>query len=82
MTPEQTSDFYSEHYGKLFFASLVAYMSSGPSIALVLARANAVQGWRDLIGPTNTVKARVTHPDWLVRLEVGLELGLGLDGNE
>lgn len=27
MTPEQASDFYAEHYGKMFFPSLIAYMS-------------------------------------------------------
>lgn len=65
LTPEQASDFYAEHYGKLFFASLVAYMSSGPIIALVIARDQAISYWRELIGPTNTVKARQTHPDCL-----------------
>jgi len=66
LTPEQASEFYVEHFGKPFFASLVAYMSSGPVIALVLAREKAVTCWRDLIGPTNAIKARTTHPNrWL-----------------
>lgn len=65
LTPEQASDFYAEHYGKLFFASLVAYMSSGPIIALVISRDQAISYWRELIGPTNTIKARQTHPDCL-----------------
>merc|ERR1712142_1050208 len=30
LSPEQASDFYVEHYGKMFFPSLVAYMSSAP----------------------------------------------------
>ena len=63
MTPEQTSDFYAEHYGKMFFPSLVAYMSSGPVMALTLARPNAISYWRQLIGPTNTQKARDQAPD-------------------
>ena len=63
MTPEQASDFYAEHYGKLFFPSLVAYMSSGPLTVMVLAKASAITYWRELIGPTNAVKARQTHPD-------------------
>ncbi|XP_070545180.1 nucleoside diphosphate kinase homolog 5-like [Ptychodera flava] len=63
LTPEQTSDFYAEHYGKMFFPSLVAYMSSGPIVAMVLARECAISYWRELIGPTNTLKARETHPD-------------------
>lgn len=65
LTPEQASDLYAEHYGKLFFPSLVAYMSSGPIIALVIARNQAITYWRELIGPTNTIKARQTHPDCL-----------------
>jgi nucleoside-diphosphate kinase len=65
LTPEQASDFYAEHYGKLFFPSLVAFMSSGATVALLLARTDAIDYWRELIGPTNTVKARQTHPDSL-----------------
>ena len=64
LTPEQASDFYAEHYGKLFFPSLVAYMSSGPVLALVVSREKGISYWRELIGPTNTLKARQTHPDW------------------
>lgn len=41
-------------------------MSSGPILALVLARDDAIAHWRELVGPTNTIKARQTHPDWLV----------------
>ena len=66
MTPEQTSDFYAEHYGRLYFPSLVAFMSSAPIVALMLARTEAVKGWRHLIGPTNSVTARETRPDRLV----------------
>lgn len=66
LTPEQASDFYAEHYGKMFFPSLVAYMSSGPVLAIVIARDQAISYWRELIGPTNALKARQTHPDWYV----------------
>jgi nucleoside-diphosphate kinase len=65
LTPEQASEFYAEHFGKLFFPSLVAYMSSGPIVAVALAREKAVTYWRELIGPTNTHTARMTHPDSL-----------------
>ena len=64
LTPEQASDFYAEHFGKLFFPSLVSYMAYGPIVVLVLARKEAISYWRELIGPTNTEKARQTHPDW------------------
>ena len=51
----------------MFFPSLVAYMSSGPILALVIARDQAISYWRELIGPTNALKARQTHPDWYVQ---------------
>jgi len=63
LTPEQASEFYAEHFGKPFFPGLIAYMSSGPIIALMLAREKAVTSWRELIGPTNAIKARATHPN-------------------
>jgi nucleoside diphosphate kinase len=65
LTPEQCSEFYIEHASKMFFPSLVAFMSSGPIFALELARENAIQYWRDLIGPTNTKKAREFAPNSL-----------------
>lgn len=38
-------------------------MSSGPIIAMVLARDNAISHWKDLMGPGNSVIAKKTHPD-------------------
>lgn len=38
-------------------------MTSGPILAMILAKENAIQQWRDLIGPTNSNVARHTHPD-------------------
>lgn len=63
LTPEQCSEFYIEHSSKIFFPSLVAFMSSGPVIAMELGRENAIAAWRELMGPTNSIKARETHPD-------------------
>ncbi|KAJ8254612.1 hypothetical protein GJAV_G00194970 [Gymnothorax javanicus] len=65
LSPEQCSDFYAEQYGKLFFPSLTAFMSSGPIVALVLARDNCIASWKALIGPANISKARETHPHCL-----------------
>merc|ERR1711937_909306 len=53
LSPEQVSDFYAEHYGKMFFTNLVSYMSSGPVVALALAKKNAIADWRRVMGPTN-----------------------------
>ncbi|XP_024284807.1 nucleoside diphosphate kinase homolog 5 [Oncorhynchus tshawytscha] len=65
LSPEQCSDFYAEQYGKLFFPSLTAFMSSGPIIALALARDQAIAHWKTIIGPVNCTKARETHPECL-----------------
>ena len=65
LSPEQCSDFYAEHYGKLSFPSLTAFMSSGPITALALARENAVAHWKALIGPAQ--RARATEPEGSVK---------------
>ncbi|XP_075889061.1 nucleoside diphosphate kinase homolog 5 [Nelusetta ayraudi] len=65
LSPEQCSDFYAELYGTPSFPSLTAFMCSGPILALTLARDDAIAFWKFLIGPTNSIKARETHPDCL-----------------
>jgi len=65
LTPEQASDFYAEHYGKMFFPSLIAYMHSDDIISLVLAKPDAISEWRELIGPTSTNRAREEAPESL-----------------
>nr|XP_039258237.1 nucleoside diphosphate kinase homolog 5-like [Styela clava] len=62
LSPEQASDFYVDHYGKMFFPSLVSYMSSAPIIVMVLSKEDAIESWKNLIGPANPFKARETHP--------------------
>ncbi|XP_049991039.1 nucleoside diphosphate kinase homolog 5 isoform X1 [Alexandromys fortis] len=63
LSPEHCSNFYVEQYGKLFFPNLTAYMSSGPLVAMVLARHNAISYWKDLLGPPDSLVAKETHPD-------------------
>uniref|UniRef100_A0A8C5KMS1 NME/NM23 family member 5 n=1 Tax=Jaculus jaculus TaxID=51337 RepID=A0A8C5KMS1_JACJA len=65
LSPEHCSNFYVEQYGKMFFPNLTAYMSSGPLIAMILARHNAISYWKELLGPTNSLLAKETHPDSL-----------------
>jgi hypothetical protein len=38
-------------------------MTSAPIVAMVLAKENAIQQWRELIGPTNSNVAKETHSD-------------------
>lgn len=62
LSAERAAEFYAEHAGKPFFDGLVAYMSEGPIVALVLARSSAIKAWRQLIGPTNSATARAEAP--------------------
>lgn len=55
LAPEQVSDFYSDDYGREDFAKLVAYMSSGPILVLAIARTNAIEEWKMLMGPAKVV---------------------------
>jgi nucleoside diphosphate kinase len=63
LSPEQCSEFYSDHSSKIFFPSLVAFMSSGPVVVMELAKSNAIKAWRELIGPTNSKQARELQRD-------------------
>ncbi|XP_062045933.1 nucleoside diphosphate kinase homolog 5 [Lepus europaeus] len=64
-SPEQCSNFYVEQYGKMFFPNLTVYMSSGPLVAMILARHKAISYWKELLGPSNSLIAKETHPDSL-----------------
>ncbi|XP_031367624.1 nucleoside diphosphate kinase homolog 5-like isoform X1 [Apis dorsata] len=63
LTPEQVSEFYSDKYGQLNFAYLVAYMASGPIVVHVLGKKNAIHEWKLLMGPTKVGEARLYYPD-------------------
>jgi nucleoside diphosphate kinase len=72
LSPEQCSEFYSDHSSKIFFPSLVAFMSSGPVVVMELAKTNAIKSWRELIGPTNSKKARELQLD-CIRAKYGTD---------
>lgn len=58
MTDEKASSFYSIHSERPFFKDLVDYMTSGPIIAAILEKENAVNDFRELIGSTNPEEAK------------------------
>jgi len=62
LSVEKVQMFYREHEGKSFFPTLIEYITSGPIIVLVLAKYDAVQAWRDLIGPTDVELAKINFP--------------------
>jgi nucleoside-diphosphate kinase len=49
--------FYSVHSERPFFGELVEFMSSGPIVAAILEKDNAVEDFRALIGATNPEEA-------------------------
>jgi nucleoside-diphosphate kinase len=51
------SKFYEVHQERPFYSTLVEFMSSGPIVALVLEKENAVVDYRTLIGSTNPENA-------------------------
>jgi nucleoside-diphosphate kinase len=54
---ERAGGFYAEHRGKPFFDGLIDFMTSGPTMPMVLQRENAILGLRELMGATNPGQA-------------------------
>jgi nucleoside-diphosphate kinase len=57
LSARQAEGFYDVHRARPFFASLTAFMSSGPAIVLVLEAEDAIKKWRTLMGATDPAKA-------------------------
>lgn len=57
VSPAMAEEHYQEHRGREFFSELVAYITSGPLVALVIQGANAVKIVRTMMGYTNPVQA-------------------------
>lgn len=53
LTRQQAEKFYEIHRERPFYNDLVEFMSSGPIVAAVLKKENAVEAWRGFIGSTN-----------------------------
>jgi nucleoside-diphosphate kinase len=57
LTMEQAQSFYAVHKERPFYNDLVGFMSSGPIVAAVLKKDNAVEAYRSFIGATNPQEA-------------------------
>ncbi|WP_426670319.1 nucleoside-diphosphate kinase [Mucilaginibacter sp. McL0603] len=57
LTPEKAGEFYAVHKARPFYNDLVSFMSSGPIVAAILEKGNAVEDFRKLIGATDPAKA-------------------------
>jgi nucleoside-diphosphate kinase len=54
---DQAKKFYEVHAGRPFYGELTEFMSSGPIVAAILEKENAVADFRTLIGATNPAQA-------------------------
>uniref|UniRef100_A0A3P8W6R4 Nucleoside diphosphate kinase B n=1 Tax=Cynoglossus semilaevis TaxID=244447 RepID=A0A3P8W6R4_CYNSE len=61
LTQEQCSNFYADQHGKAIFPRLIIFMSSGPIIALTLARTNAIAHWKSLMGQITDMESVETE---------------------
>jgi nucleoside-diphosphate kinase len=57
LSKRQSEGFYAVHKERPFFGSLTDFMSSGPSIVMVLEKENAIEDLRKLMGATDPGKA-------------------------
>lgn len=57
LTTERAGEFYAVHSERPFYGELVEFMSSGPIVAAILEKDNAVDAFRTLIGATNPAAA-------------------------
>ncbi|MDN5286503.1 MAG: nucleoside-diphosphate kinase [Mucilaginibacter sp.] len=57
LSTEKAGQFYEVHKERPFYKDLVNFMSSGPIVAAILEKDNAVEDFRKLIGATDPAKA-------------------------
>jgi nucleoside-diphosphate kinase len=58
LTKDEARGFYIVHKEKGFYDSLCEFMSSGPSVLMVLEAENAIRLWRDTMGATDPAQAK------------------------
>lgn len=57
LTKDKAGLFYAVHKERPFYESLCNYISSGPVVAMILEKSNAIEDFRKLIGATDPTKA-------------------------
>ena len=57
LSAEKAGEFYAVHKERPFYGELVNFMSSGPIVAAILEKDNAIEDFRKLIGNTDPAKA-------------------------
>jgi nucleoside-diphosphate kinase len=82
LSTEKAGEFYAIHKERPFYGELVQFMSSGPIVAAILEKDNAVADFRTLIGATNPAQAAEGTIRKLYAASVGENAVHGSDSDE
>ena len=72
LTRAEAEAFYAVHKDKPFFGEVIDFMTSGPLVAMVLEKEDAVASWRRVMGATNPEEAALGT----VRKRFGKDIGM------
>lgn len=82
LSAEKAGDFYAVHKERPFYGELVEFMSSGPIVAAILEKDNAVEDFRKTIGATNPEEADAGTIRALYATSIGENAVHGSDSDE
>ncbi|MEM9848046.1 MAG: nucleoside-diphosphate kinase [Bacteroidota bacterium] len=82
LSAAKAGEFYAVHKGRPFYDELVNFMSSGPIVAAILEKDNAVADFRKLIGATNPAEAEAGTIRALYATSIGENAVHGADSDE
>lgn len=82
MTKEQAEELYKVHKDKPFYEGQTDFMSSGPCVMLVLEGENAIEGYRKLMGATNSAEAEYGTIRWEFGIDIRHNIVHGSDSKE
>lgn len=82
LSAEKAGEFYAVHKERPFYGELVEFMSSGPIVAAILEKDNAVADFRTLIGATNPKEAAPGTIRALYATSIGENAVHGSDSDE
>ena len=82
LSAEKAGEFYAVHKERPFYGELCEFMSSGPIVAAILEKDNAVEDLRKLIGATNPADAAEGTIRALYATSIGENAVHGSDSDE
>jgi len=82
LSEQRAGEFYEVHKERPFYGELVDFMSSGPIVAAILEKDNAVEDFRKLIGATDPSKAEKGTIRQLYAESIGANAVHGSDSDE